>query len=121
MEFEERVPARHPLRKIKAVVKGALASLDADFAHLYAGERSQVECLVAVGESTDQFRPSLNFAQDALQGVVGSNASPMLFRTVDLDILPGWGTFCRYRHEMAVAAQIADMIGGKTDWLTPRR
>ena len=37
--MEERVPARHPLlRKVKAVVDPALASLDAVFDRLYAGE-----------------------------------------------------------------------------------
>lgn len=38
VDLEERVPAGHPLRKIKAIVDDALASLDADFARLYAGE-----------------------------------------------------------------------------------
>jgi transposase len=38
VNLEERVPARHPLRKIKAVVDPALASLDADFSALYASE-----------------------------------------------------------------------------------
>ena len=38
VNLEDRVPARHPLRKIKAVVDVALASLDADFNRLYAGE-----------------------------------------------------------------------------------
>lgn len=38
VNLEERVPARHPLRKIKAVVDAALASLDADFSALYASE-----------------------------------------------------------------------------------
>jgi transposase len=38
VNLEERVPARHPLRKIKAVVDTALASLDADFSALYADE-----------------------------------------------------------------------------------
>jgi transposase len=38
VNLEERVPARHPLRKIKAVVDRALASLDADFSRLYADE-----------------------------------------------------------------------------------
>ena len=38
VNLEERVPARHPLRKIKAVVDPALASLDADLDKLYAGE-----------------------------------------------------------------------------------
>ena len=38
VNLEERVPARHPLRKIKAVVDPALLSLNADFNRLYAGE-----------------------------------------------------------------------------------
>ena len=38
VNLEERVPARHPLRKIKAVVDPALASLDVDFSALYASE-----------------------------------------------------------------------------------
>jgi transposase len=36
VNLEERVPARHPLRKIKTVVDAALFDLDADFATLYA-------------------------------------------------------------------------------------
>ena len=38
VNLEERVPARHPLRKIKGVVDAALASLDAEFERLYADE-----------------------------------------------------------------------------------
>ena len=38
VDLEERVPAGHPLRKIKSVVDAALVSLDADFERLYAGE-----------------------------------------------------------------------------------
>ena len=38
VNLDERIPARHPLRKIKAVVDAALVTLDADFAGLYAGE-----------------------------------------------------------------------------------
>jgi transposase len=38
VNLEERVPARHPLRKIKGVVDAALVSLDADFSALYADE-----------------------------------------------------------------------------------
>ncbi len=38
VNLEERVPSRHPLRKIKSVVDAALVSLDADFERLYAGE-----------------------------------------------------------------------------------
>ncbi len=36
VSLEERIPARHPLRKIKTVVDAALRDLDADFAPLYA-------------------------------------------------------------------------------------
>ncbi len=38
VNLEERIPARHPLRKIKRVVDAALVTLDADFERLYAGE-----------------------------------------------------------------------------------
>lgn len=38
VDLEERIPARHPLRKIRSVVNDALRSLDADFDQLYAGE-----------------------------------------------------------------------------------
>ena len=35
VDLEARIPARHPLRKIRQVVNDALASLDADFEELY--------------------------------------------------------------------------------------
>lgn len=35
VDLEERIPAKHPLRKIRQVVNDALASLDADFEKLY--------------------------------------------------------------------------------------
>ena len=35
VDLEERIPARHPLRKIRQVVNDALASLDVDFEALY--------------------------------------------------------------------------------------
>lgn len=38
VDLEERIPTRHPLRKVRAVVNDALRSLDADFDRLYAGE-----------------------------------------------------------------------------------
>lgn len=38
VDLEERVPARHPLRKVRAVVNDALRSLDAEFDRFYAGE-----------------------------------------------------------------------------------
>ena len=36
VDLEDRVPARHPLRKIRQVVNDTLASLDGEFAPLYA-------------------------------------------------------------------------------------
>ena len=38
VDLEERVPARHPLRKIRQVVNDALARLDADFDRLNSAE-----------------------------------------------------------------------------------
>src|ERR1700752_69137 len=36
VDLEERVPAAHPLRKIRKIVGAALLALDAEFAQLYA-------------------------------------------------------------------------------------
>src|SRR6056297_3896780 len=38
VDLEERVPAGHPLRKIRQIVNDALASLDAEFGALYTKE-----------------------------------------------------------------------------------
>ena len=38
VDLEERIPARHPLRKIRQIVNDALASLDGDFDVLYSAE-----------------------------------------------------------------------------------
>ena len=38
VDLEERVPARHPLRKIRQIVNDALAALDGDFSKLYSCE-----------------------------------------------------------------------------------
>ena len=38
VDLVERIPVRHPLRKIRAVVNDALRTLDAEFDRLYAGE-----------------------------------------------------------------------------------
>ena len=35
VDLEDRIPARHPLRKIRQVVNDALASLDDEFDRLY--------------------------------------------------------------------------------------
>lgn len=38
VDLEERIPARHPLRKVREIVNDALASLDAEFDRLYSAE-----------------------------------------------------------------------------------
>ena len=38
VDLEERIPARHPLRKVRQIVNDALTSLDAEFDRLYAAE-----------------------------------------------------------------------------------
>lgn len=38
VDIEERIPSRHPLRKIKSVINDALRSLYANFDRLYTGE-----------------------------------------------------------------------------------
>jgi transposase len=38
VDIEERIPAHHPLRKIRRVVNDALASMDAEFDRLYAAD-----------------------------------------------------------------------------------
>jgi transposase len=38
VDLEERVPAKHPLRKIRQIVNDALATLDGEFSKLYAFE-----------------------------------------------------------------------------------
>ncbi len=38
VDLEERVPKRHPLRKIREIVNDALAALDGEFSKLYASE-----------------------------------------------------------------------------------
>jgi transposase len=37
-DLEERIPARHALRKVRQVVNDALGMLDADFERLYSAE-----------------------------------------------------------------------------------
>jgi len=38
VDLDERIPSRHPLRKIRQIVNDALASLDSDFEVLHAAE-----------------------------------------------------------------------------------
>ena len=37
VDLEDRVPAKHPLRTIRAIVNNVLVSLDAEFERLYEG------------------------------------------------------------------------------------
>jgi len=48
VNLEERVPKRHPLRKIRQIVNDALAALDDEFSKLYASEgRPSFDCEMA--------------------------------------------------------------------------
>jgi transposase len=38
VDLDERVPAKHPLRKVRQIVNDALATFDADFSKLDAAE-----------------------------------------------------------------------------------
>ncbi len=38
VDLEERIPVRHPLRKVRQLVNEALTSLDAEFDRLYSAE-----------------------------------------------------------------------------------
>lgn len=38
VDLEERIPAGHPLRKVRRIVNDALTSLDAEFDRLYSAE-----------------------------------------------------------------------------------
>ena len=38
VDLEERIPVRHPLRKVRQIVNDTLASLDAEFDLLYSAE-----------------------------------------------------------------------------------
>ncbi|SDL83259.1 hypothetical protein SAMN04487971_1281 [Paracoccus chinensis] len=38
VDLKERIPAGHPLRKVRPILNDALASLDAEFDRLYSAE-----------------------------------------------------------------------------------
>ena len=55
VDLEERIPARHPLRKIRQVVNDALTSLGAEFEALYTDfgrPQDQVDAVAALAGGT---------------------------------------------------------------------
>lgn len=44
VDFVDRIPARHSLRRIRQVVNDALARVDTDFGSLYVPSRSPFDC-----------------------------------------------------------------------------
>ena len=72
VDLEARIPARHPLRKIRQVVNDALASLDGEFGALYidfgrpsiAPERRSRESLIQILFSV-RATPEACFQHDA--------------------------------------------------------
>jgi hypothetical protein len=51
VDLEARIPAQHPLRKIRQVVNGALTSLDAEFEALYTRSHPQTNRFPLVARS----------------------------------------------------------------------
>ena len=84
VDLEERVPARHPLRKIKTVVDAALATLDADFERLYARRRPPVDCARAAHAREPRADPVLDPLGTSVDGAVAvQSALPLVRRAVD--------------------------------------
>jgi len=78
VDLEARVPAAHPLRKIRRIVNDALASLDAEFAALY----------------TDFGRPSIAperlIRASLLQMLFGVRSERQLMEQMDYNLLFRW-------------------------------
>lgn len=78
VDLEERVPAKHPLRVIKAIVDDALASLDADFERLYEG----------TGRSS--IAPERLLRASLLQAFYSVRSERQLVEQIDYNLLFRW-------------------------------
>jgi transposase len=78
VDLEERIPAKHPLRLIKAIVDDVLVSLDADFAALYEGTgRSSVA-------------PERLLRASLLQAFYSVRSERQLMEQIDYNLLFRW-------------------------------
>ena len=77
VDLEARIPARHPLRKIRQVVDDALASLDAEFSALTEGLQDE---LLAHANLLATFGPQLGRPMvDMLKGSKHANMKELRF------------------------------------------
>lgn len=78
VDLEERVPARHPLRKIRQIVNDALATLDAEFSKLYASE------------GRPSIAPEKLFRASLLQAFYSIRSERQLMEQLDYNLLFRW-------------------------------
>lgn len=78
VDLESRVPAKHPLRVIKAIVDDALVALDADFERLYEGTGRQ------------SIAPERLLRASLLQAFYSVRSERQLMEQIDYNLLFRW-------------------------------
>lgn len=78
VDLEQRVPARHPLRVIKAIVDDVLVSLDSEFERLYEGTGRQ------------SIAPERLLRASLLQAFYSVRSERQLMEQIDYNLLFGW-------------------------------
>jgi transposase len=78
VDLEQRVPPKHPLRVIKAIVDDALASLDAEFERLYEGTGRQ------------SIAPERLLRASLLQAFYSVRSERQLMEQIDYNLLFRW-------------------------------
>jgi transposase len=78
VDLEERVPAKHPLRTIRAIVNDVLAALDAEFAALYEGTGRQ------------SIAPERLLRASLLQAFYSVRSERQLMEQIDYNLLFRW-------------------------------
>lgn len=78
VDLEQRVPAQHPLRVIKAIVDDVLVSLDADFERLYEGTGRQ------------SIAPERLLRASLLQAFYSVRSERQLMEQIDYNLLFRW-------------------------------
>jgi transposase len=78
VDLEERVPAKHPLRTIRAIVNDVLASLDAEFERLYEGTGRQ------------SVAPERLLRASLLQAFYSVRSERQLMEQIDYNLLFRW-------------------------------
>lgn len=77
-DLEHRVPARHPLRRIGAVVNDALRALDAEFDRLHSGK------------GHPSIAPEGSIPASLLQALYSIRSGPQLMEQMDYNLLFRW-------------------------------